>query len=142
MNRLNKLAIISSAVLGATFFGSSAMAQAAPNGTLTGAVTASKGITLNCTLTLNLDAANNTGTIALTAGDALCGALNFNSQPYTTSYSGGVLTFHNVDVTTVSIGDCAGNISGTWDGSVLIIDNATLPAKTAGAPCKIDGYAL
>ncbi len=140
MNRLNKLALISSAVISTAFFGSSAMAQTAPNGTLTGVVVATKGITLTCDLTLTLDAANNKGSIAMTAGDTNCAALQFNSMPYTTSYSGGVLTLHNVDVTTITLGDCYGNISGSWDGTTLTIDSF-LPAKTAGPACTVVGYA-
>jgi hypothetical protein len=140
MNRFNKLVLISSAVVGTTFFGSAAMAQTAPNGTFTGVVVATKGITLTCDLTVTVNSSTNTGTIAMTPGDALCSALQFNNMPYTTSYASGVLTFLNVDVSTISIGDCYGNISAAWDGSTLTI-STVLPPKSAGRPCTIDGFA-
>lgn len=116
------------------------MAQTAPDGVLTGTVVAEKGIILTCDLVLTLDAAANQGSIAMNPGDANCAALNFNNMPYTTTYSGGVLTFQNVDVTTITLGDCAGDISGTWDGSTLTIDSF-LPAKTAGPDCTVIGFA-
>ncbi|MBN8813283.1 MULTISPECIES: hypothetical protein [Sphingomonas] len=141
MNRLNKLVLISSAVVGSTFFGSAAMAQAAPNGVLNGVVVATKGITVTCDLKLTLDAANNKGSIEMNPGDTNCAALHFNNMPYTTSYSAGVLTFHNVDVTTITIGDCYGDISGTWDGSTLTISGAVLPPHTGGPACTVDGFA-
>ncbi|GAA0464794.1 hypothetical protein GCM10009096_01620 [Parasphingorhabdus litoris] len=140
MNRFSKLVMCSSVLVGAQFATTAAMAQAAPDGVLTGFVTATKGITLNCTLTLTLDAAANTGSIAMDPGDLNCAALNFNNMPYTTTYSGGVLTFLNVDVTTITIGDCAGDISGDWDGTTLTIDSF-LPPATGGPPCTVQGFA-
>jgi hypothetical protein len=141
MNRLAKVALTLSALAGSACIGTAAMAQTAPNGTLTGVVVATKGITVTCDLTITANSSTNTGTIALTPGDTNCAALQFNSQPYTTSYVGGVFTFHNVDVTTITIGDCYGDISGTWDGSTLTI-SSFLPAKTAGPPCTVEGYAF
>jgi hypothetical protein len=141
MNNLAKLVIFSSAVVGAQFASTAAMAQTAPDGVLTGSVVAVKGIELNCDLVLTLDAAANQGSIAMNPGDPNCAALVFNNMPYTTTYSGGVLTFHNVDVTTITLGDCAGDISGNWDGSLLTI-SSFLPAKTAGPDCTVDGFAF
>ncbi|ROT96492.1 hypothetical protein EB810_00550 [Altererythrobacter sp. FM1] len=140
MKRLVKIAVLSSAFVGAQLIGTAAMAQSAPNGVLNGFVVATKGITLNCELVLTLDAGANEGSIAMNPGDANCAALNFNGMPYDTSYSSGVLTFHDVDVTTITLGDCAGDISGTWDGTTLLIDDI-LPAKTAGADCTVEGFA-
>lgn len=144
MNKFSKLIMFSSVLVGAQFVSTAAIAQTAPDGVLTGSVIATKGITLNCDLTLTLNAAANEGSIAMTPGDANCAALNFNNMPYATSYvpggTTGVLTFHNVNVTTITLGDCAGDISGTWDGSTLVIDDI-LPADTAGPDCVVDGFA-
>lgn len=140
MNNLAKIIIASTALVGSQFAAVSAMAQTAPNGTLTGSVVATKGITLDCELTLTVNSSTNKGSIAMTPGDSLCNALVFNNMPYDTVYSAGVLTFKNVDVTTISLGDCYGDISAAWDGSVLTIDT-TLPPKTGGPACVIEGEA-
>ena len=51
-----------------------------------------------------------------------------------------IVTIHGVDVSTISAGDCAGDITGEWDGTTLWIDT-TLPAKTAGNDCIVIGTA-
>lgn len=63
------------------FFSAAAMAQTAPNGTLNGVVVATKGITLTCDLTINVNSSTNTDTIAMTPGDANSAALQFNNIP-------------------------------------------------------------
>jgi hypothetical protein len=140
MKKATNFVLFSSALLGAQIVSTAVMAQAAPDGVLTGLVTATKGITLDCDLVLTLNASANQGSIDLNPGDTNCDALVFNNMPYTTTYSGGVLTFLNVDVTTITLGDCAGDISGTWDGTTLTI-NSSLPPKTAGAACTVQGFA-
>lgn len=140
MKKFSKLIMFSSALVGAQFVSTAAMAQAAPDGVLTGQVVATKGITLECDIVLTLDASANEGSIALNPGDDNCSLLEFNNQPYTTTYSGGVLTFQNVNVTTITAGDCAGNISGSWSGTTLTI-NSFLPPATGGPPCTVVGSA-
>lgn len=141
MNRLVKFAMFSSAIVAAQIASTTAAyAQSEPDGVLIGAVVATKGIVLNCDLVLTLDAAANTADIDLNPGDPNCAALVFNNEPYATTYANGVLTVLDVDVTTITLGDCAGDISASWDGSTLTIDT-TLPAKTAGPPCTIVGSA-
>lgn len=136
MNSLAKIAMVASAL----FIPQVAHATP-PSGTLTGTVVVQKGIQLVCNLTLNISGGS--ATIALTPGDPNCAALNFNNQPYATSYTGGatgIFTVHNVDVTTITLGDCYGNISGNWDGTTLTI-NTTLPPKTGGPACTVVGSA-
>ncbi|MGH6615052.1 hypothetical protein [Sphingomonas sp.] len=152
MNKLSKLIMYSSLLAGSQFVSTAAMAQTAPNGVLTGAVIATKGITVNCVLTLTLDSSLNTGDIDMDPGDANCAALVFNNEPYTTTYTPntstdpvtglpiGTLTFLGVDVTTITLGDCAGSISGQWNGSTLNV-SATLPPKTGGPACTVNGSA-
>ena len=111
---------------------------------LTGLVDVSKGIDLQCvlTVTFTMDSIGQYwATIDLSAGDALCDDLVFNGGPYRVNYNetNHTVTFENVDVTTISAGDCAGNISATWDGTELSVDSF-LPAKTAGYPCTIVGF--
>ncbi|MGK2286272.1 hypothetical protein [Pedomonas sp. V897] len=137
MKRFLPIAVIASALLVPHIAHASP-----PTGTLTGTVVVHKGITLTCTLTLTISSGG-TATIALTPGDSNCAALSFNNQPYATSYSGGstgTFTVKDVDVSTITLGDCKGDISGTWTGSTLVI-NATLPPKTGGPSCSVVGTA-
>lgn len=142
MNKLVKMAILSSAFVGAQLASTAAMAQTAPaTGTYSGTVVVQKGLTLTCTLGLNINASAGTVAVSLTPGDANCAALSFVGNPYSYTYSAGVFTINDVYVDTITIGDCAGDISADWDGSTFLIDTI-LPTATPGtADCSIVGTA-
>lgn len=142
MNRLAKIAMLSSVFIGAQIASTAAMAQTAPaTGTYSGTVVVMKGLTLTCTLTLNVNATNSTVGVSLTPGDANCAALGFVGNPYSYTYSAGVFTINDVYVDTITIGDCAGDISADWDGTTFFIDTF-LPTATPGTPdCTIVGTA-
>lgn len=142
MNKIAKLALFSSALVGAQLASTAAMAQTAPaTGSYSGTVIVKKGLTLSCTLTLNVNATASTVGVSLTPGDANCAALGFVGNPYSYTYSSGVFTIYDVYVDTITIGDCAGDISADWDGSTFLIDTL-LPTATTGTPdCTIEGTA-
>ena len=124
-----------------------------------GPVTVKKGLTLNCTLNIKGNvpeaAPDAHGTAShghvlnvtsVTLSGGLCGTVTFSGLPYSTSYTPltattGTLTLHNVYVNTITSGNCAGDISGTWDNTAKTLTvNATLPAATAGtADCTVNG---
>lgn len=144
MNKLAKFAMLSSALL----FSQTAFAHhpLPENDTLSGLVDVYKGINLQCVLTVDITtdlSGQRWATVSLTPGDSLCDQLVFNNSPYKVDYDENtqVVWFRNVDVTTITAGDCAGDISGTWLPDVHELDvDSFLPAKTAGAPCTISGF--
>lgn len=114
--------------------------------TLSGAVTVSKGITLNCTMsgTGNVSSGDATVTgLALSGGSlGLCGSISFSGLPYAvTSSSTNSITI--VDVRAVGItGNCRGNLTGSFNQSngQITFTNATIPSDPpGGTPCVIDG---
>lgn len=147
IKKLATLAIGSMALFTAQAAGATTYSPANSTWVFSGAVDVYKGISLTCnlTLTVNVDAAGTgaTATPALSGGTlGLCSTITFSNTPYTVSYSGGVLTLHNVYADTITSGDCAGNISASWDDSTNTIDivNAVLPEVDAGTgDCIING---
>ncbi|WP_332820346.1 hypothetical protein [Sphingopyxis sp.] len=110
-----------------------------------GTVDVNKGIALTCTLDLDATTTSSTATAtpALSGGAfGLCGTIGFTGAPYNVSYnsSTSTLTIEDVYVNTITSGDCAGDISGTWDevNNTITID-AVLPAVSGGGDCTIAG---
>lgn len=141
MNKFAKVAMLASAL----FIPQVANAtHAPPSGLKTGTnVYVEKGINFLCNASINISGGS--ATVALTPGDPLCSVLQFNNMPYTMTMSAShlpngrhLVTFHGVDVTTISAGDCAGNLTAEWDGTTLWVD-AILPKKTAGNDCLVIG---
>lgn len=149
MNKFAKLVMFSSAIVGAQFASTAAMAQTAPTGTYSGNVTVEKGIQLGCVLTLDVDnpTSGKVG-VSLTAGNPFCAALSFSGAPYNYTYTAGgggagigTFTVHGVYVNTITAGDCSGDITATWNGSSFTV-NTFLPTATTGTPdCTIVGTA-
>lgn len=149
MNKFAKLVMFSSALVGAQFASTAAMAQTAPTGVYSGNVDVEKGIQLTCVLTLDVNSTTpgKVG-VSLTAGNPFCGALSFTGAPYNYTYTAGgggtgigTFTVHGVYVNTITAGDCSGDITATWDGTEFLVDTF-LPTATTGTPdCTIVGSA-
>lgn len=127
-----------------------------------GVVAVSKGISLDCDTTLTVsgpndsadtspafdhtDVANTSANISLAGGTlGLCASVNVASISagditYDSSgLSGGTFTLHDVFVTTITPGNCEGDITGTWDESAQTLTvSGTLPA-VSGSDCTMNG---
>lgn len=92
-------------------------ANAAPSdGNYQGTVAVSKGISLTCTMNATLSGGTSISNLKLSAGDLLCGLVLFTSQPYTVSHvTGNVYRIHDVKVTTITPGNCEGDIDVIYD---------------------------
>ena len=117
-------------------------ANATPvDGTYSGAVTVHKGLTLNCTLTADVtNGGTQVGNLALTG--PLCSLVNFNNQPYNVVHvDGDQYEIQDVDVTTITPGNCFGNIIIIYfpGPPPVIIIFGSLPASAGGGDCIIDG---
>ena len=137
--------VISSAMVAAGMMAASP-AFAGPV-TISGSVTVSKGITLSCSISgAGSSSTAGSGTLtslSLSGGTfGLCGSISFTGLPYAVSTSGGTLTITGVVVTAIT-GNCAGNLSGSYNSTtgVVTFNNATLPTTSGGSDCKINGSA-
>ena len=140
MKNLATVAIMSVALLGSQV--ANAHHVPAPSGALSGIVTVKKGLELECQLDMNFNPSTGMVGISLTPGDPRCAALVLSSSSYGYSYNPGTheVTVNGVYVTTITLGDCTGNISGEGDGAGLFID-AILPTATVPtADCTVFGY--
>lgn len=148
MKKFAKLVMFSSAIIGAQFASTAAVAQTAPTGVYSGNADVQKGILLNCVVGLDVNSTTAGKVhVSLTAGNPFCAALSFVGNPYNYTYTPatgpgtGTFTVHNVYVKTITAGDCTGDISATWDGTQFVIDTF-LPTATPGTPdCTIVGTA-
>ncbi|MCW4462302.1 hypothetical protein OK349_11350 [Sphingomonas sp. BT-65] len=123
----------------------------------TGTVDVNKGIALTCTAEVEItgtndaadtsppfnhsDVAGLSATITLTGGlFGLCSSVNIAPIPAgKISYSGSTFTLHDVFVTTITPGNCEGDIVATWNEGLQRLSVAgTLPA-VSGADCTLDG---
>jgi len=119
----------------------SSMAQAdtwSPSGNwqMSGPVTFSKGLTVNCTMTIDISVAS-TGSMA-TGSPQYVGFFCplFMEGPYLTELQpdGTTLTLHDVVmIATLGSGGCSGDLSGQWDNvaKTLTIDTI-VPTDTPG----------
>lgn len=129
--------------------------------TFTGMVDVEKGIALRCNATVTItgpnDAADTTppfnhtdvqnlsASITLTGGTlGLCSAVNVapiaDISYVSTGNSSGVFTLHDVFVTTITPGNCEGDITAVWtEGSPdTLAVSGVLPA-VSGSDCLMDG---
>lgn len=121
-----------------------AMAQSTISGTVT--VQKGGGPQLTCTATAGLDGATPATSTAVTSLSltgffGLCGTVQFPNVPHSITQSGGNFTVNNVFAdTTVTPGNCDGNLAGTISGGVVTFSNAVLPEVDPGTgDCTIDG---
>lgn len=162
MKRAIALVVSSVALLGAqTAMASAPYVEpaATPAWVFEGEVDVYKGIALTCNATVTIsgpnnaadttppfshtDVANLSATIDLAGG--LCPLVNVAPIPAgdisyaSTGSSGGTFTLHDVFVTTITPGNCQGDITAVWDevGQSLSV-SGILPA-VSGSDCTMDG---
>ena len=136
-----------------------ATAASAHSYTFQGLVNVTKGISLECTLTVvktpdHDENGNhlNTGTVVVTIGppEPLCAALNITSNPM--NYVQGAadpitgwkdMTIYDFRAETITLGNCAGDVEvkkrevspGNWEMDVTTV----IPEESTGGPCIVDG---
>lgn len=147
---IKKILIAGAMAASAAFLVPQASAQTfSPTGSFTlanvGTFTVSKGITLNCNLAGagSVDTAGNASVSSLTlsGGGGLCGSITFTTTPYVVSgVSPSTVTINGMVVTAIT-GNCAGNLTGSYNQStgVITFANATLPATSGVGACRING---
>jgi len=143
VKNLSKFIMLSSAFVGAQIITAPAMAQIAePSGTYHGNVDVQKGLAFSCVIGLNVNSTSDTVSVSLNSGSPFCAFLSFSGNPYSYSFNSttGQFIVHNVYVNTITSGDCAGDISATWNGTQFTID-ATLPPVNDDQECSIEGTA-
>lgn len=134
MNKVISSIAACALIAGSQFAATGAYAQSI-DGTYTGTVDVFKGIALTCAASVTFSGGGTTAVLSIAPGSPNCAALHINSNPH--SVSGGAI--QNVDVTTITLGDCFGNMPYTWDNANTIVVDATLPPKTGGAACTVAG---
>ncbi|NWM19999.1 hypothetical protein, partial [Escherichia coli] len=97
---------------------------------------------------LIVDATTSKVTVSLTPPSpptpSACSLLSFVGNPYTYTFNASTGEFKvlGVYVNTITAGNCAGDITATWDDVAheFLIDSF-LPAATAGPDCTVVGIA-
>lgn len=103
------------------------------------------GPLLSCDLRVEIvnDGTTITATPSLTGFFGFCSTVVFNNAPYNVVVSGSSVTFQNVYAdTTITPGDCSGDITATWDAGPPenLTVSTTLPEVTASTgDCTISG---
>lgn len=132
---------------------------ATPAWVFEGEVDVFKGIALTCDTTVTIsgpndaadtnppfshtDVANLSATIDLNGG--LCPLVNVAPIPagkitYTSSgASGGTFTLHDVFVTTITPGNCEGDITAVWDEAAQTLTVSGVLPAVSGSDCTMDG---
>ena len=138
---------ISSALAALAMLSTSIMASSvAYAGTYTGVVTLIKGLTLTCTVTVDLYDPLHPGKAVIDISPPVspeCDDLFITSNPHKYDIVGGVLTIYDIRVETLSIGNCFGDLSGTVtdnvDGSKTLTVNSMIPAEFGPLDCYVIG---
>lgn len=127
-----------------------------------GNVNVSKGIDLTCNATVTISGPNNaadanppfshtdvsnlSATITLSGGLLnLCNSVNVAPIPagnitYTSNgSSGGTFTLHDVFVTTITPGNCEGDIGAAWNESTQTLSVSGILPAVSGSDCTMDG---
>lgn len=150
---MKKLATIAMA---ASVFMMPFAANAAPaDGTYTGVVDVYKGISLKCNLTVDVSGggtlADNLALSPTSILNFLCSSVSLNNQPYDVTPvpadpnspppPANAYRIHDVNVTTITPGDCEGYIDVLYlAGATPSIDlDGSLPASAGGGDCLING---
>jgi len=157
MKRTAAFLVSSIALLGAQAASATApyIAPAAtPSWVFNGDVDVFKGIALTCDTTVTIsgpndaadtnppfshtDVSNLSATIDLDGG--LCPLVNVAPIPAgNVTYDNGTFTLHDVFVTTITPGNCEGDITAVWDEAAQTLSvSGTLPA-VSGSDCTMNG---
>lgn len=132
---------------------------ATPSWVFNGNVDVSKGIALTCDTTVTISGPNNAGdtspsfshtdvanlsaTIDLSGG--LCGLVNVAPIPAgnityaSNGASGGTFTLHDVFVTTITPGNCEGDITALWNESAQTLTVSGILPAVSGSDCTMNG---
>lgn len=162
MKRTVAFLVSSVALLGAQTAMASApyvVPAATPAWVFEGSVDVEKGIALTCDTTVTIsgpddasdtnapfshtDVSSLSATIDLSGG--LCGLVNVAPIPtgsisYVSSgASGGTFTLHDVFVTTITPGNCEGDITAVWNESAQTLTVSGLLPAVGGSDCMMDG---
>ncbi|MDZ3833383.1 MAG: hypothetical protein U0S50_16445 [Sphingopyxis sp.] len=121
-----------------------AMAQSTVSGTVT--VQKGTGPLLTCTATIGLNGSSpSTSTqvtsMSLTGGTlGLCATVQFPNVPHSITQGGGAFQVNDVFAdTTITAGDCRGNLTGTISGGVITINDILEEVDAGTGDCTIDG---
>lgn len=121
-----------------------AMAQSSVTGTVD--VQKGSGPLLTCAATIGLNGSSpSTSTqvtsITLTGGTlGLCATVQFPNVPHSITQGGGAFQVNNVFAdTTITAGDCQGNLTGTISGGVITINDILEEVDPGTGDCTIDG---
>lgn len=149
MRKIATALVCSAALIGAQGAAAQHIAPQAP-WVFEGEVEVYKGIELTCNATVTINGPNSGGTtdvedlsatITLSGGFLnLCNSVNVDPIPAgNVTYSGGTFTLHDVYVTTITPGDCEGDITAVWnDTNDTLSVSGVLPA-VSGSDCTMDG---
>lgn len=141
---MNKFALMAVGAAFCTLAPAAAMAQSTISGTVT--VQKGTGPLLICTATAGLNGSGpatstQLTSLVLTGSGGLCSTVQFPNVPRPIVQT--ATTFTIVDLfadTTVTPGDCRGDLVGTISGGVVSHNNAVLPEVDSGTgDCVIDG---
>ena len=108
-----------------------------------GPISVSKGITLSCGLSGsgNVTPTGSATVTSINLTGGLCGSIVFSGGPWAvTATSTSSITINNIVVTAIT-GNCAGNLTGSFNqmNGEITFANATLPSTSGGSPCRISG---
>ena len=121
----------------------SAFAVPAQAGVYTGTADVFKGIALNCAVSVDLYSTPGKAILNIGPPQPLCALLTVASNPHNYVISGSTITIQAVRATTITVGNCFGDLSGTMatlpDGTKTITFDAVIPEETAGGPCYVSG---
>ena len=141
---MKNIALIAAAAALCVFTPATAMAQSTISGTVT--VQKGTGPLLTCTATAGLDGSSpSTSTqvtsLSLTGGFlGLCATVQFPNVPHNITQGGGVFQVDDVYAdTTITAGDCFGDLTGTISGGVVTINDILEEVDLGTGDCSIDG---
>ena len=138
---------ISTSLAAIAMVGSSlAVTTTASAGVFSGLLWMQKGILLQCHVEVDLYDTPGKAIVTISPGDAFCAALSITSNDHDYTYDPitGELVVEDVTVSTITDGDCRGDISGivtvNEDGSkTLTIDETIEPVNPETQTCYVWG---
>lgn len=145
MYQFKKLILLPLAFAVTQFASTPAMAQAkSASDYYSGLVTITKNITITCPSVFITNSSGGIVDISFTSlfepSDPNCNVLIVVSNPHDYTYGFGAFAINDLRISTITLGDCAGDISADWDGISFTIDTV-IPALFAGPDCTIQGFA-
>jgi hypothetical protein len=125
------------ALVGSTF------AVPAQAGVYTGTANVFKGIPLTCEVSVDLYSTPGKAILNIGPPEPLCALLSITTNPHDYVISGSTITIQGVRATTITVGNCYGDLSGTMatlpDGTKTITFDAVIPEEVGGGPCYVSG---